>query len=337
MKRTTIIILGVISVCTLTVAAVGFAFNDRFSTAHSAPLSTRAIGDPQLTEALASNAPEGAHNLAGFVINHGETRFGGLGADQDTEFEVGSITKTFNVELLRILSERGEVSPQIKVGEIINATAPICDITLEELANHTSGLPRLAGIPLWKLIWSGFAETNPYENISAADIVDLASKQQLKNRGTEQYSNYGAALLGQLLAIKAGSTWPELVEKEILTPLGMRHTYVATFGRVPDNAPVGLNEFGRPAAVWEMEGYAPAGAIRSTAQDMEKYTRYLLDKGVPDYGWQVDAHGVWHNGATAGFSTQLRIDSKNQRAAYVANDTETTVDELPDAMLNAFS
>lgn len=337
MKRKTLIALTISSVCTVAVTAAGLTILNRHFTPRAAQLSSKATGDTRLTEALALHAPKGAHNLSSFVISNGETRFGGLGADHSTEFEIGSITKTFNAELLRILSERGEVSPQTRVGEIIDTDAPIADITLAELANHTSGLPRLAGISLWRIIWSGYAEKNPYADVYGADILDLAPDQKLNSRGTEAYSNYGAALLGQLLAVRTGSDWPELVEKEILNPLGMRNTYIATFGRVPDSAPVGINQFGRPAAVWEMDGFAPAGAIRSTSEDMEKYARYLLKKGVPDYGWQEDARGAWHNGGTAGFSTQLRIDSKHQRAAYVANDTETTVDDLPDAMLNTRS
>lgn len=335
MKRNMLSLIAIAAACTVGLTTAGLVAVDKRFTVRPAQLSKEATGDVNISRALSTHAPEGAHNLAGLVISDGNTRFGGLGADQNTEFEIGSISKTFNTELLRILSERGDVSPQTRVGEIIDTNAPIADVTLEELATHTSGLPRLAGISLWRILWSGYAEKNPYEDITAADILELAPNQKLNNRGTEAYSNYGAALLGQLLATKAGTTWPELIEREILKPLGMDKTYVATFGRVPDSAPTGINQFGRPAANWEMDGYAPAGAIRSTAKDMAKYATYLLKKGIPNYGWQLDSHGAWHNGGTAGFSTQLRIDVKNQRAAYVAGDTETLVDEVPDALLNA--
>ena len=58
-------------------------------------------GDTEISSALEHLAENGHHNLAAFTYDDGEARFGGLGADEHTEFEIGSITKTFNAELVR--------------------------------------------------------------------------------------------------------------------------------------------------------------------------------------------------------------------------------------------
>ena len=112
----------------------------------------------------------------------------------------------------------------------------------------------------------------------------------------------------------------------------MTSTYVALPGTV-DDAPAGLAANGHPAGPWDMDGWAPAGAIRSTAADMAKYVDWLSSHGVPDYGWaSLEDAGqeiTFHNGGTGGFRTMLVWDpDNNHRATFVAGDTEAWVDAL---------
>lgn len=290
----------------------------------------RPTGDEAVSDSLAENAPAGARNLSAFTIADGEVRFGGLGSGEHTEFEIGSITKTFTAELLRNAVDRGDMSLDTTVGEIIDAgDAPIADVAMEELANHTSGLPRLAGFSLSDigyLLWGG----NPYADTTVDDIFAAALDADLSDRGEEEYSNFGFALLGHLIATNQDTSYEQLLIDDIFTPLGMDETYLMTPGSVADDAPRGVRADGRDAAPWEMEGDAPAGAIRSTAADMSRYALHLLGAGVPDYTWVTDSpdHATWHNGGTGGYQSMLALDLENQTAAYVINDSTTRVDDL---------
>lgn len=286
-------------------------------------------GNPQLAAFLKEHAPRGAHELTGFVLAGDQLTFAGLGADEHTEMEVGSVTKTFNAELLRQAVDKGKVRLDSKVSDIIDAgEAPIGAVTLEQLANHESGLPRNPGLDKLSYV----TERNPYAQVTRQQIFDMALGAKLKNQGTRQYSNLGAALLGQLLAEADGRTWAEMVQQDILSPLGMSETYVALPGTTT-NAPQGLNTLGQRAARWEMDGYAPAGSIRSTAFDMAKFAKHVRSHGVPTYAWPNSDAGRFHNGGTGGYRTMLIFDPSGQKVAFVSNSSTTKVDELGKEML----
>ena len=325
--RTRDIAVGVIAATVTAVALLSTGPRD-------ISVATEHTGDPEISSALEHLAENGHHNLAAFSYDGGETRFGGLGTDEHTEFEIGSITKTFNAELVRQFVEEGELSLDTQVQELIDVlSAPISDVTLEELLNHTSGLATTESISLADMFAANLRDGgNPYRHDTPQDILDAAGAAELHNRGEEQYSNYGHALLGQLLATHAGVPYDELLRTRIFEPAGMTSTYVALPGTV-DDAPTGLAANGHPAGPWDMDGWAPAGAIRSTAADMAKYVEWVSLHGVPDYGWSsLDEDGeeiTFHNGGTGGFRTMLVWDPEDDsRATFVAGDTEAWVDAL---------
>lgn len=323
------IAVGVIAAAVTAVALLSTGPRD-ISTA------TEHTGDPEISSALEHLAENGHHNLAAFSYDGGETRFGGLGADEHTEFEIGSITKTFNAELVRQFIEEGELSLDTQVQELIDVpSAPISDVTLEELLNHTSGLATTESLSFKELFMANLRDGgNPYRRDTPQDIIDAAGAAQLKDRGEKQYSNYGHALLGQLLATHAGVPYDELLRTRIFEPAGMTSTYVALPGTI-DGAPTGLSANGHHAGPWDMDGWAPAGAIRSSAADMAKYVEWVSSHGVPNYGWgDLDEDGqeiTFHNGGTGGFRTMLVWDPErddDSRATFVAGDTDAWVDRL---------
>ncbi len=295
------------------------------------PLAEERTGDPVLAGHLAELAEPGHHHLGAFTLTEaGQATFAGLGGDEHVEFEVGSVTKTFTAEILRNQIAAGRVSEDTAVGQIIDAgSTPVADVTLGELARHTSGLPRLAGLNPLTNISSGFLGTNPYEGVNRDDVIDAALSAELSGRGQENYSNFGFALLGQLLAVEADTSYEQLVHDQILGPLDMADTYLMTPGSVPDDAPRGYLPSGREAEPWEMDGYNPAGGVRSTPADMARYTAHLLEQGLPDYTWVRDDAGFhWHNGATYGYSTMLIVDPGQERAVLAFTDSSVGVESL---------
>src|SRR4051812_8369022 len=92
--------------------------------------------------------------VAGMVFPDGSTRFvaygdagGGARLDENSVFEIGSVTKTFTGTLLADMVERGQVSLTDPVAGLLPPEASVPSrggrqITLEDLATHPSGLPR---------------------------------------------------------------------------------------------------------------------------------------------------------------------------------------------------
>lgn len=327
-RKITVISVAVIAAA-LTVAVGVVIGPNRIATA------SETTGDRELSTVLRDNAPKGSHRIAAFTLQDGEATFSGLGADEHTEFEIGSITKTFTAELLSNAVERGDLSRDTTVGEVIDIPgADAEDITMEELATHTSGLPRLSNMGVQAFLAS-VTGGNPYEGNTSDKLFDDTRTATLNNRGQFAYSNFGVALLGQLVARASGTTYAELLQKEILIPLGMSETYLMAPGSVPDDAPRGLTSRGREATAWEMDADAPAGAIRSTAHDMAIYTDHILTQPEVNSTWIEEAEGTYfHNGGTGGYSSMLVLDHSAGTAAFAITDTTSSVDDLGRILLD---
>lgn len=328
-------------------------------TALTAPRPARlgeATGDPELTSALAPHL-DGHRRVAVALLDaDGTARFAGFGADETREFEIGSVSKTFTGALLAEAVDRGEVSVESTVAELLGAAADgsaIADVTLAELATHTSGLPRLAPNMLLAGWLGSLRRTDPYAGQDAQEVIGSALALTPGGRGERAYSNLGAALQGQLLAHVAGTDYASLLEARILAPMGLDSTYtpVTREGLRPD-APRGHTGTGLGSAAWTMSGSAPAGGIRSTAADLAGYLAAVADGTAPGaaaatevlhesedgmrtaMNWfQEDVAGdgarlTWHNGMTGGFASFVGFDPGSGRGIAVLTDTARGVDEL---------
>lgn len=295
-------------------------------------LADENTGDEELAQKIRDNSSNAQNQITAFTLRDGEATFAGLGADENTEVEIGSVSKTFTTELLRQQVKSGDIELETTVGDIVDVEgSEVADVTMVELANHTSGLPRLDkdNLGLFRTIFT----ENPYTGITQEDVFDAARNASLSGRGEEAYSNFGVALLGQLLAVNADSEYVDLIEENILEPAGMEATYVGSETSVSEDAPRGLRADGRVTDAWGMDGYAPAGSIRSTASDMAKYAEFMLDNSEFEFGWfPEETGGYWHNGGTGGYSTMLIIDPENSEAFFANGNTPQGVEDLTRAL-----
>ena len=168
------------------------------------------------------------------VVAHGtfDTGAGSRVVDGDTVFEIGSATKVFTSLLLADAVKRGDVALTDPASKFLPTDAKMPErggtqITLADLATHTSGLPRLP---------SNLAPKdpgNPYADYTPAQLYAFLSSHQLaRDIGSRyEYSNLGAGLLGHLLARRAGVSYESLVKERIAGPLEMTSTAVTFWCR----------------------------------------------------------------------------------------------------------
>lgn len=274
-----------------------------------------------------------------------------FGAGPDTVYEIGSVTKTMTSLLFADAVESGELKADTTLGSLLDVHGQVAGVTLEELASHRSGLPRLSGRrrDQVKILSAVLRHRNPY----IADVGTLlvqADAAKIVGRGTFSYSNLGTALLGQALAAHAGVGYPELLGRRLFDRLGMtRSSAPLSAGDLPPEAPTGWSAAGKQQQAWTINAYAPAGGVRSTSDDMTRYVRALLDGRAPGlsaleprwdagdghrvgYAWFTDhvggEHITWHNGATGGFSSILALDRSRAAAVVILANTVATLDEI---------
>lgn len=279
------------------------------------------------------------------VYGYGATRLErgeptGPAPDGGTIFEIGSVSKALTGTLMAEMIARGEVTLEQPIAELLpeGAAAPSFDgkpLTLLHLATHTSGLPRLPDNGWFLDI------TNPYVHYTPELMFAFLSNHKLRRApGTYEYSNYGVGLLGTLLARRAGKGYEELLVERVLAPLDMKDTRITLSPEQTARLTPGYNAARVPMKNWDFDAIAPAGAVRSTADDMLKLlaaalarddrpvVRALHDAGVKHHVkpgeigvglcWHLARDGVtrWHNGQTGGYSSFVAY-YPDRRAAVV--------------------
>lgn len=247
-------------------------------------LATNVTGDPQLAARARPLLTGAIDKVSVASIDGDKVTYAHFGASETTQYEIGSITKTFTSLLLADAITRGEVKADTKIGELLPLDgAAVADVTLAELASHRSGLPRLATRPqdIFGSAFRSILHKDPYTQ-DVAGVIAQARSAELTNRGQFLYSNLGAALLGQALAAVTKMDYAQLVQERIFKPLGMTASIVpVSAANLPDNAPTGYSAGGQNEAPWTLNGSAPAGGIRSTPADMVRYAQALLAGTAP--------------------------------------------------------
>lgn len=280
-----------------------------------------------------------------------------FGAEPDTVYEIGSVTKTMTSLLFADALDSGLLRPDTAVGSLLDLDgSDAAVVTLEELASHRSGLPRIASNVKDRI--SATAAVIRHRNPYTVDLPGLLVQAEVAKgvaRGKFSYSNLGAALLGQAVAAHRAATYPDLLHRHLFSPLGMRHSSIPLVtGDLPQDAPTGWDARGRAEQPWTMGAYAPAGGVRSTPDDMARYAQALLDDAAPGAAaltprWDAGGHGrvgyawftsrvdgfdvTWHNGATGGFASMLALDRTRAAAVVVLANTAIALDDMAISLL----
>jgi CubicO group peptidase (beta-lactamase class C family) len=272
--------------------------------------------------------------------------------DGDTVFEIGSITKVFTSLLLADAVRRGEVALSDPVAKYLPAEVTVPErsgraITLQDLATHTSGLPRMPDNFQPKDL------ANPYADYSVERMYQFLSRHQLaRDVGSAvEYSNFGFGLLGHVLARRAGMEYDALVRTRVTGPLGMRHTAIALSPDMQARLAPGHSPALEPVPNWDLPTFAGAGALRSSANDMLTFLGAALGYGSSPLdsafatmlstrrpassstgldtalGWQIfkaqETEVIWHNGGTGGYRTWTGYEPRSRTGVVVLTNAGT--------------
>ncbi|MFV2117203.1 serine hydrolase domain-containing protein [Streptomyces sp. Act-28] len=219
--------------------------------------------------------------------------------DPDAYAELGSVTKVLTGTVLMSLAEQGVLSLDDPIERWSNAPHGT-NITLNHLADHRSGLPRL---PPDTGLW------NPYKDFTRDRLHQLTGRLDTLVTAPagerEEYSNFGYAVLGEALVTATGQTYEQLVAEHVLAPLGLP-SHAVTASPPADQRLLAANWFGRKVAPWDMTGaILPAGGMwASTRTASLILTGLLLDRklGEPAPSWRRIGNPplplTYHNGGT---------------------------------------
>ena len=279
--------------------------------------------------------------------------------DADTVFEIGSATKVFTSLLLADAVGRVAVNFEDPVAKLLPEGTVVPEfegkpITLEHLATHSSGLPRMP---------SNFSPSdmgNPFADYTVEQMYAFLAAHKLRRApGAEyEYSNLATGLLGHALSLQSGKDYEPLVIEQVCKPLGMTSTVVTLTDAHRENMAVGHDGEGTAVKNWDIPSLAGAGAFRSTARDMAAFVkanvllshrelgpamklthapRFDADAkgGRVGLAWHIEPDGiVWHNGQTGGYHSYIAFDRDARVGVVVLANTSTgLVDALGQALI----
>ena len=194
----------------------------------------------------------------------------GRKADPSTTYRIGSVSKQFTAALVLKLVERGKLSLADSIGRHLTGLRPEwTGITIEQLLNHTSGLPR-----------DYLDVSRAMESMSGDALIALAARDTLMSKpGTmNAYSNTGYMMLGVLAAKLYGKPYGSALRDEIARPLGLRSLTTcdeadpahaaAGYVRLSDGSTAPPNE-------QHLSQTIGPGGICATAGDLAKWNRAL--------------------------------------------------------------
>jgi len=220
-------------------------------------------------------------------------------ADQDSIFQIGSITKVLTATLIMQLADEGKLDldkpiqtylPEFTV-EDKNAGK---NITARHLLTHSSGIDG-----------DFFVEADYGRDKLERYVEKCTLLPQIHPVGqATSYCNSGFNIAGRIVEVLTGLTWEEAMYERILKPLGMDHAVLraedtlklrTAIGHVPlpDQDPNKKKTFIHTPMPYLQSPGAPAGTSATmTAADLIKFAKLHLNSGRTDNKTLLSDSGV---------------------------------------------
>lgn len=292
------------------------------------------------------------------VLKAGKTDFKVFGSNSkelepvEYEYEIGSISKTFNASILCKAIADGLIDINEPISKYLPLDLDTFYPTVLSLATHTSGYgeypfssSELSKKELEKLDYDFYKnKINIYQGINQTEVISKIRSHVLENKSYDwEYSNFGSAVLGTVLCEVYNITYKTMAENFIKNDLGLEQTRLG-------------NGTGNLTNYWSWnddDTYFAAGGYVSTVTDLLKYGQMHMNNS-PEYlafshktyqtfekdgfsmglGWIIDpeTNYLWHNGGTSSYQSFLGIDQDNKTVVVVLSNYSAKDEREEDAL-----
>ncbi len=200
----------------------------------------------------------------------------------DTVFRIASMTKSFTAMSILKLRDEGKLSLDDPVARYVPEMAELAyptkdspTITIRHLLTHSEGFP----------------EDNPWGDRQLAQSAATLHSwirtgipfSTVPGSGFE-YSNFGFAILGQVVAKASGRPYPEYVRDNILRPLGMNSSTFDMNAVPRDQIALGYrweDNAWKPEPILADGAFGSMGGLWTTARDLARYVAFLMSAFPP--------------------------------------------------------
>lgn len=274
----------------------------------------------------------------------------------DTEFSIGSITKSITATAIMQLVEKGK----LKLTDTLNKYIPDYprgkEITIKELLTHSSGIQDYMNDDI-------MTEKNllhiAFKPITPVGLIRLFENKSLnfKPGSNYRYSNSGYILLGYIIEKVSGKSYGEYIKENVFNKAGMSTANYAPLEKIKKMAkPTDVNIYKEqvlkplPFANYTM-GFS-GGGICCTANDLYKFdmdlrsenSKLLSKESINElfkgqikigsstkycYGWFVASNGIlYHSGRTYGYNSFNTIIPKDKTVIILLENIDPPVMDI---------
>ncbi|MEW2254030.1 serine hydrolase domain-containing protein [Streptomyces sp. NPDC047869] len=278
----------------------------------------------------------------GRTVWHGaRSSVDGHAPDENVQYRIGSITKTFTAVLVLRLRDEGLLDLDDPLEKHLAGTGA-GEATIAQLLAHTGGLAAESPAPWWE-------RTPGSLRPELGDV--LGERPVLHPVGRRHhYSNPGYTLLGALVERLRGAAWTDVLGREVLEPLGLTRTSAQP--QAPHAGGWAVHPWADallPEPLEDLGRMAPAGQLWSTTADLARFAAFLaggddrvlsaesvremrtpaapaetsdvVDGAAYGLGMQIQQRDgrliVGHSGSLPGFLANLSISVEDGVAAVV--------------------
>jgi len=289
------------------------------------------------------------------TLVNGEATYQIFGADGEIPYksygyEIGSMTKTFVGIMLAKNIHEGKMSLDDSISKYVDGL----DMskyypTLKRLATHTAGY---GGIPItgWDIakfvfndIFKGSMNCGklPPFNMDLERMKKLLRETTVEDKDYPwKYSNFGIGVLGYAIGVVSSKGYWDTINDFLNNELGLTQTFT---GNSPNKILQGYDRNNKNIGNWEWgnDYIAPAGCLRSTAEDILAYARINMNEEKPylamahkkyadlskeweqGLGWLQEPNNhniIYGMGGTGAFYSFLGIDKQKKVACTILSN-----------------
>ncbi len=270
------------------------------------------------------------------------------------KFRVASLTKVFTATLTMMLIAEEELSLSTKVGTYLDESQvsgieDIDEITVEELLNHTSGIPNYDD----DLKFAPMILNNPGGHITLEQKLNLvrqsggrAPKWVIKKFG-QVYSNTNYLLLQLIIEKATGKPYDEVLIERIIKPFDLVDTSIGSMVAYPNGLAIGYVDFYgngqmRNVNEWDAHRFDAEGDLISNVTDIDRFFQMLLDGlilkpslvqlmkerrlGLLQEEFELE-NAVGHDGIAIGYSTEMWYLPKSELTIVMLSNQGRLVNE----------
>jgi CubicO group peptidase (beta-lactamase class C family) len=284
-----------------------------------------------------------------------------------TIFELASISKQFTAMGIVQLEKEGKLSYQDDITKFVPELIDYKGITIQNLLNHTGGLPDYMELSDKNWDKSKIATNNDILKM----FKQVKPKKLFEPNEKWDYSNTGYLILATIIERASGQEFGQYLKDKIFEPLDMKNTFVYRRRFAPKEIPNYANgyiysdslqkkilpdEIGKDFYVVYLDGIVGDGMVNSNPQDLLKWDRALYnntiindkdrklifssvmtkDRYQTDYGfgWMIDSTKTYgkiasHSGGWAGYISYIERDIDNDKTIIVLQNNSLSKTEIP--------